>query len=227
MAFSEKIKEEARKLSDGQCVMCKREIALKIHHIIPQEEGGPDTLDNAAPLCANCHEIYGSNPTKRKLIRQQRDNWYARVKEASKSIEQLVALHQNPNNDTKRIAIYHVVYENENFEDAASTLFGLISNAQQKFPDYERILYLDIDGHRDKKGVFDEDMFELQCQYILGFLFKYLSKAYLPIVEVENKEGQRNDIPEKFFILSNDEQKQNFLKQVEGKTIYLEDDIDS
>lgn len=86
---------------------------------------------------------------------------------------------------------------------------------------------MDIDGHRDKKGVFDEDMFELQCQYILGFLFKYLSKAYLPIVEVENKEGQRNDIPEKFFILSNDEQKQNFLKQVEGKTIYLEDDIDS
>lgn len=69
MAFSEKIKEEARKLSDGQCVMCKREIALEIHHIIPQEEGGPDTLDNAAPLCANCHEIYGSNPTKRKLIR--------------------------------------------------------------------------------------------------------------------------------------------------------------
>ena len=42
----------------------------------------------------------------------------------------------------------NLIYENENFEDAASTLFGLISNAQQKFPDYERILYLDIDGHK-------------------------------------------------------------------------------
>ena len=92
MAFSEKVKKEARKLSDGKCVICKKEVALEIHHIIPQEENGTDTLDNAAPLCANCHEIYGGNPTKRKLIRQLRDNWYERVREASKDIDKLVEL---------------------------------------------------------------------------------------------------------------------------------------
>lgn len=51
MAFSEKIKKEARKLSDGKCVICKKEIALEIHHIIPQEENGPDTLDSGTIMC--------------------------------------------------------------------------------------------------------------------------------------------------------------------------------
>lgn len=47
-----------------------------MHHIAPQEDSGPDTEDNAAPLCPTCHEIYGANPTKRKFIREARDFWY-------------------------------------------------------------------------------------------------------------------------------------------------------
>ena len=43
---------------------------------MPQEEGGSDTEDNAAPLCPSCHETYGANPTKRKFIREARDLWY-------------------------------------------------------------------------------------------------------------------------------------------------------
>lgn len=227
MAFSEKIKKQARKLSDGKCVMCKKEIALEIHHIIPKEENGEDTLDNAAPLCANCHEIYGGNPTKRKLIRDLRDNWYERVKEASSSIEQLVKLHKNPEGKIERIAIYHAVYENESFEDAASMIFGLISNAQKNYPDYERVLYLDIDGHRNQEGGFDADMFELQVEYITGFLMKYLKEVHIPLGTIINKQKQDNNIPEKFYILSDDEEKQEFLKQIEGKVIYFDEETDS
>jgi hypothetical protein len=40
------------------------------------EEGGPDSEENAAPLCPSCHEVYGGNPHKRKLIRESRDLWF-------------------------------------------------------------------------------------------------------------------------------------------------------
>lgn len=36
---------------------------------------GPDTEDNAAPLCPSCHEIYGANPTKRKFIKESKEIW--------------------------------------------------------------------------------------------------------------------------------------------------------
>ena len=55
--------------------MCKA-LGIEIHHIIPQAENGPDVLENGAPLCPSCHETYGANPTKRKLIREARDLWY-------------------------------------------------------------------------------------------------------------------------------------------------------
>ena len=39
-------------------------------------ERGADVEDNAAPLWPSYHEIYGANPTKRKLIREARDVWF-------------------------------------------------------------------------------------------------------------------------------------------------------
>ena len=51
-------------------------MGVEVHHIVPQEENGPDNEDNAAPLCPSCHESYGANPKKRKFIREARDLWY-------------------------------------------------------------------------------------------------------------------------------------------------------
>jgi uncharacterized protein (DUF3084 family) len=48
---------------------------------IPQAQGGTDDIDNAAPLCQNCHDRFGANPEKRKEIRQMRDWWYDVVEE--------------------------------------------------------------------------------------------------------------------------------------------------
>ncbi len=75
MGFSEQLKSKIRKKAHFTCCLCKT-VGIEVHHIIPQEEGGPDTEDNAAPLCPTCHEIYGANPTKRKFIREARDVWY-------------------------------------------------------------------------------------------------------------------------------------------------------
>jgi hypothetical protein len=77
MAFSETIKLKVKKLADFTCCWCRDlEKKVEVHHIIPQSEGGDDTLDNAAPLCSNCHTLYGGNPELRKEIKDRRDHWY-------------------------------------------------------------------------------------------------------------------------------------------------------
>ena len=75
MAFSEALKLKVRKKAHLSCCVCKAP-GVEVHHIIPQEENGPDTEENAAPLCPSCHEVYGANPQKRKFIREARDLWY-------------------------------------------------------------------------------------------------------------------------------------------------------
>ena len=75
VAFSESLKLRVRKRAHSQCCMCEA-VGVDIHHVIPQKEGGPDTEENAAPLCPNCHRKYGDNRNARKLIRERREVWY-------------------------------------------------------------------------------------------------------------------------------------------------------
>ena len=77
MPFSEALKREVRERAFFHCCLCQKiSLSLEIHHIIPEAEKGPDTEDNAAPLCPNCHENFGDNPKKRSRIREMRDIWY-------------------------------------------------------------------------------------------------------------------------------------------------------
>ncbi len=75
LPFSDSVRTEARKRAHFRCVIC-HEPFVEVHHIVPESEGGPNTLDNAAPLCAGCHDAYGNNPDKRKQIKDMRDLWY-------------------------------------------------------------------------------------------------------------------------------------------------------
>ncbi|MGQ0602419.1 MAG: HNH endonuclease [Anaerolineales bacterium] len=77
MPFSEAIKAKVQRKANFTCCWClDRQNKVDVHHIIPQSEGGPDTEDNAAPLCGSCHDKYGGNPELRKQIRARRDHWY-------------------------------------------------------------------------------------------------------------------------------------------------------
>jgi rubrerythrin len=90
MPFSEKDKEEVLKKAGFRCCVCRSHPATHVHHIIPQKDGGPDTEDNAAPLCPNCHDTYGGNPEKRKFITRNRNDWYEICeKPAPADIEQI------------------------------------------------------------------------------------------------------------------------------------------
>ena len=83
MPFSEKIKQRVKERAHFKCCLCRQQWVAHIHHITPQSEGGPDTEDNAAPLCANCHDLFGGNPDKRKFIEQSRDFWYNHCEKSS------------------------------------------------------------------------------------------------------------------------------------------------
>lgn len=212
MAFSENIKLIAKEKSNFRCCICHKKF-VQIHHIIPQSEGGSDKLENAAPLCAICHDLYGGNPEKRKQIREMRDHWWKIIEEIKESVKKnknfdefVIEEYPNPEEillsvatKDKVLVIYHNVFENEAFETAAQNLFDLIKKTQEKFPDGKRKLYLDIEGHRNSKGGYDWDMYELQRYFILEFLSEYLDEINIPLFSVKTK-GQSNNLPDKIFV---------------------------
>jgi hypothetical protein len=102
--------------------------------------------------------------------------------------------------DSGGVAIYHKVRADEGFEASAETLFGMIREAQAISPGKRRILYLDIEGHRNTVGGFDGDMLELQKEFAMGFLAEFLSELRLPLFRVTRTTPQNNDIPEALMI---------------------------
>lgn len=218
MAFSEKTKRVAKERAAFRCCICHRPF-VEVHHIVPQVEGGDDTIDNAAPLCSSCHDLYGGNPEKRKIIRQMRNHWWKLMEQREKNLTQQPVLEkyaqitEEPNHKgslrSKGIVIYHLVLENEDFIIAATHIHKLILDAQNQFPNRSRFLYLDIDGHRNEKGGFDKDMYELQRHFLLGFMTQYLSRLYIPLVAVQLNKPQRNDVPDRI----------DFIEEVSQDTI--------
>lgn len=209
MSFSEKVKIEAKKKAGFRCVICQ-EPFVEVHHIVPQKEGGEDTINNAAPLCSRCHDLYGANPSKRKQIRQMRDHWYEVMEKRNKGklsdLDPIRPDHERINAlRDKSIAIRHTVFAEENFQTAARMLYKLIYTAQQKFPNQKRVLYLDIEGHRNNAGGYDRDMLELQKEFMLDFLMPYISVAHLPLCSIKNTKLQENELFEDLAIFAEDE----------------------
>lgn len=98
------------------------------------------------------------------------------------------------------VAIYHRVYAREGFEKSAQILFDLVRKAQGIAPDKPRILYLDIDGHRNRAGGFDRDMAELQTEFLFTFLGDFLTEVHVPLAHARSSKKQRNDIPDRLDI---------------------------
>jgi hypothetical protein len=216
MTFSEKTKLLAKQKSAFRCCLCHKPF-VEIHHIIPQAEGGSDKLDNAAPLCSSCHDLYGGNPEKRKIIGQMRDHWWSVMEKRCKKLTELIDLNKIceilPDENwkgalySKSILLYHAVFEEEDFENSVDHIHKLIKNSQEMNPNQRRFFFLDIDGHRNENDGFDHDMFELQRYFLLGFLFPYLTEIYMPLGSFKNKKAQKNDVPENIEIINAIDQK--------------------
>ena len=95
----------------------------------------------------------------------------------------------------RAVAIYHLIHPHEGFEAAAQALFALVQDAEHKCPGKKRKLFLDIEGHRNSQGGFDADMVELQGEFLLGVLGRFLSEFHCPMASVTNPNPQDDDIP--------------------------------
>lgn len=86
MSFSRKVKDEVLVSSARHCCVCHRfkGIKIEVHHIIPKEQGGLDTIENAIPLCFDCHSdaghYYAQHPKGTKFstseLGKHRDKWF-------------------------------------------------------------------------------------------------------------------------------------------------------
>jgi len=93
MGFSKDIRIEALKLSARHCCVCHRYkgIKMEVHHLIQEADGGANTLENAIPVCFDCHSDAGHfndrHPKGSKFsikeLRQSRDKWYEIVRTQS------------------------------------------------------------------------------------------------------------------------------------------------
>ena len=113
-----------------------------------------------------------------------------------------------------KIVLYHRVMRRENFEKAATDIFNLLKSAQTKSPNVARILYVDIDGHKNDQGGYDNDMFELQKDFGLGFLAKYFTEVHFPLGDFINSKPQCNDIPDKLEIFSANNERDTSLNDL-------------
>ena len=66
------------------------------------------------------------------------------------------------------VAIRHIVRAEDTFEQAAAAIFNYLKKAQDDFPDWSRVFYLDIEGHTGESAGFDEDFYEFQQEFFFS-----------------------------------------------------------
>ncbi len=92
MAISKEVANVVLSKSGRHCCLCREfsPLTVQVHHIIEQNEGGTDEIDNLIPLCTNCHSSIhtktkmtrGFSPEELKL---HRDNVYKLISEGKLS----------------------------------------------------------------------------------------------------------------------------------------------
>ena len=93
------------------------------------------------------------------------------------------------------VSLYHIVEEEDGFATAAHDIFALLKEAQCEFPNWPRVFYLDIEDHVQDDGRLEEDMVELQQEFLIAAMGKFFTALALPLVSVVNPDDQVNDLP--------------------------------
>ena len=99
------------------------------------------------------------------------------------------------------VSLYHVVAEDDGFEQAAQDVVALLREAEERFPGWPRVLYLDIVGHVDEKGRFEDDFVEFQQEFLFSVVAPFVTALETPLTRgLVNPEPQRNDVPDRLRI---------------------------
>lgn len=117
-----------------------------------------------------------------------------------------VPLYQKPDapgvwmNFDNTVSVYFVVEPQHTFETAAQGIFEMLKDAQQQFPDWPRILFLDVIGHTDDLGRLEDDMVELQQEFLFSVAGPFVTALSAPLVSALNPELQNNTFPDRLRI---------------------------
>lgn len=99
------------------------------------------------------------------------------------------------------VAVYHVVMPEDTFEQAAQAVMGLVRQAQDQFPDWPRVLYLDVAGHEGDAAGFDPDFYEFQQDFLFSAVAPFVQALEAPLTGgLVNPQPQRNDVPDRLRI---------------------------
>ncbi|WP_201294752.1 HNH endonuclease [Nocardiopsis sp. FR4] len=106
---------------------------------------------------------------------------------------------QKINNSGKKAIIWHEMTIEEDFTKAASRIFRMLKNCQDRFPNKKRALYIDVQGHRNSEGGFDHDAFELIHYFALEKMAQYLTEVRTPLIHIITNKPQL-PLPEELII---------------------------
>ncbi len=99
------------------------------------------------------------------------------------------------------VSLYHVVAEDDGFEQAAQDVVALLREAEERFPGWPRVFYLGIVGHVDATGRFTDDFVEFQQEFLFSVVAPFVTALETPLTGgLVNPEPQRNDVPDRLRI---------------------------
>jgi hypothetical protein len=134
MGFSPTIKQQAMLASARHCCVCHRYkgIRIEVHHIEQEADGGPNTFENAIPLCFDCHSDAGHfndrHPKGTKFSKQEliksRNAWYEFIKN-NPSIEKPII-------SDKIQASYYVLHSFDVLESVIANDFSSVNKYRCK-----------------------------------------------------------------------------------------------
>ena len=99
------------------------------------------------------------------------------------------------------VSIYCRVASDDTFDEAAKAVFSMVAQAQARYPDWPRTLYLEIEGHMDASGRLADGFIEFQQEFWFSVIAPFLTAFELPLTgPLVNPVEQRNDIADELVI---------------------------
>jgi len=116
----------------------------------------------------------------------------------------------------KPVALYHDMAVYENFERCAPRIFKVLHKAQQTAPGAKRLLYFDVQGHRNNEGGYDRDAWEMLNDFLPEKVFPYLSELHTPLYAMKNSRRQNNLVPEQLLLGYPEGEEKSFWYDIES-----------
>ncbi len=99
------------------------------------------------------------------------------------------------------VSLFHIVGSDDTFENAVSAVFGLLKRAQDEYPEWPRIFYVEITGHEGTREGFDDEFFEFQQEFWFSTMAHFVTAFELPMTGgLVNPNPQRDDLPDELVI---------------------------